>query len=163
MNVIDDFLSQDELLEVQSLLTANTFPWFLGKPTTDELTESRYDLHFSHVFYSNFSVNSEYVGVLEPFLRRIDPIALIRVKANLTMNTETIVENGFHVDVDNKKCTTAVFYVNSNDGYTTFVDGEKIQSVENRMLVFNSQAKHSGTTTTDQPFRIVINFNYIAT
>jgi hypothetical protein len=57
---------------------------------------------------------------------------------------------------------TAIFYLNTNDGYTIFEkDGEKIDSLENRMLIFDSSERHSGTNCTDQKYRAVINFNFI--
>ena len=161
MKIVDDFLPVKELNELHVALKANTFPWFMGNPTTYNLVEDRYNIHFSHVFYTNFSVNSEYINLLEPLLQRLCPLALIRVKANITTNTAEIIETGFHVDIDSDKCKTAVFYVNSNDGYTAFADGQKVQSVANRMVIFDTQTQHTGTTTTDKPYRLVINFNYI--
>ena len=59
-----------------------------------------------------------------------------------------------------KQWTTSIFYVNTNDGYTLFEDGTKVESVANRMLSFPANMRHTGTTCTDQQIRIVINFNY---
>ena len=65
-----------------------------------------------------------------------------------------------HTDVpSNFKSKTAVYYVNSNDGYTKF-EGNKIESVANRMIVFDSRINHTGTTCTNTKRRLVINFNY---
>ena len=55
---------------------------------------------------------------------------------------------------------TAVFYVNTNNGYTIFESGEKVSSVENRMVIFDSNILHTGTTCTDERVRCVLNFNY---
>ena len=54
----------------------------------------------------------------------------------------------------------AILYLNTNDGYTCFEDGNKIKSIENRFVAFDSSLKHSGTTCTDEPRRIVLNINY---
>ena len=53
---------------------------------------------------------------------------------------------------------------NSNKGQNVvkFENGEKIESVENRLVIFDSTIKHTGTTSTDTKFRSVINFNYYA-
>ena len=56
---------------------------------------------------------------------------------------------------------TSIFYINSNDGYTEFEDGTKVESVANRLVTFPHHMKHRGTTCTNQPFRLVINFNYL--
>ena len=65
-----------------------------------------------------------------------------------------------HVDFDNFLGKTAIFYVNSNNGYTVFENGLKVDSQENRLVVFNSDLLHAGTTCTDQKIRCVINFNF---
>ena len=49
--------------------------------------------------------------------------------------------------------------MNTNNGYTLFKN-KKINSVENRIVLFNSDESHSSTNTTDCKSRIVINFNY---
>ena len=59
-----------------------------------------------------------------------------------------------------KQWTTSIFYVNTNNGYTEFEDGTKIESVANRMVTFPTNLKHRGTSCTDEKIRVVINFNY---
>ena len=55
---------------------------------------------------------------------------------------------------------TAIFYVNSNNGYTEFETGECIHSLANRMVLFPSNIKHRGVTQTNAKERFVINFNW---
>ena len=59
-----------------------------------------------------------------------------------------------------KQWTTSIFYVNSNNGYTVFEDGTKVESVANRFVSFPANMKHKGTSCTDEKIRVVINFNY---
>jgi zinc D-Ala-D-Ala carboxypeptidase len=59
------------------------------------------------------------------------------------------------VDAD---CTTAVYYVNTNNGETVFENKKSITSEENKFVSFSSKLKHSGTTNTcSNKCRIVIN------
>ena len=55
---------------------------------------------------------------------------------------------------------SAVFYLNSNNGYTLFEDGTKVESVAGRLLVFDPHMAHTGSSSTDTKNRVVINFNY---
>ena len=55
---------------------------------------------------------------------------------------------------------TAIFYLNTNNGYTLFEDGTKIESVANRLLTFDANLPHTGTSCTDKQFRCVLNINY---
>ena len=82
---------------------------------------------------------------------------LIRAKAVLTPKTENPRFSGFHIDYPNM--TTATYYLNSNNGYTEFRDGSRIESISNRMLVFDSNLEHQGITCTDKKIRVLINFN----
>ena len=53
-------------------------------------------------------------------------------------------------------------YLNTNNGYTLFEDGTKIDSVANRLVTFNNSTKHSDLTNTcDEPYRLVLNVDYI--
>ena len=97
------------------------------------------------------------------FFQKINPRGLLRVKTNLLMRTSEIIKHGFHCDYPADTyagLNTSIFYINSNDGYTEFEDGTKIESVSNRLVTFPHHMRHRGTTCTDKPFRLVINFNY---
>ena len=53
----------------------------------------------------------------------------------------------------------AVLYVNDNDGYTE-IGNKKIESVANRVSIFDGSIEHNSTTCTDQKVRVVMSFNY---
>jgi hypothetical protein len=65
-----------------------------------------------------------------------------------------------HTDLELNQ-RTAIFYLNTNNGYTLFEDGTKVDSIENTLLIFHGHRKHSGVSCTDQKRRIVLNINYI--
>ena len=76
----------------------------------------------------------------------------------------TMADLSAHFHCDRKyDCTTAILYMNTNNGYTLLGEKEKIKikSEENTMLIFNSQIKHCAVSQTDTERRVVINFNYI--
>ena len=60
----------------------------------------------------------------------------------------------------NSDCLISIFYINTNNGYTYFETGEKIKSVENRLITFDNKLKHYGTTSTNTQTRIVLNLCY---
>lgn len=156
IKIIDNVLPPPILKELQAVLTAENFPWFLADGVNFVKDGHR---QFFHLFYANKTIVSEFTEFLIPFEKYLKMAATVRIKANLTWKTSTIVEHGFHCDFD-IRCKTAIFYVNTNDGYTVFKSGEKVESVENRLVIFDSWNEHSGTTCTDKDYRIVINFNY---
>ena len=81
-----------------------------------------------------------------------------RIKANLTFKTPTIEPGPYHYDYKDMK--TAVFYINTNNGYTEFENGVRVKSVANRYLSFDTPLSHRAISCTDELRRIVVNFNY---
>ena len=74
-------------------------------------------------------------------------------------NTETLHEHGTHIDLPFSH-KAGILSINTCDGYTKLEDGTKIDSVANRMLLFDASTLHCSSTTTDQPVRVNININY---
>ena len=155
--VIDNYLKADQHLILKTIMESNEFPWFyIEKKVTTE--RGLFKSQFSHHFYMDDNVNSEFFTYLKPILDRLKPLSLIRIKANLNPPSEKIVETAYHKD-QNFKCKAAIYYVNDNDGYT-IIDKEKVLSKKNRMVLFNANQKHFGTNSTNCNNRMVINFNY---
>jgi hypothetical protein len=155
--IIDNFLCEEDLHKVKSLILDKYFSWYYndGKEYADDEF-----FQFTHIFYNNHSPNSSYFKELQPFLDKLDVQALIRIKANNTGREHTIRKGSYHID-SKAPCKTAIWYLNTNNGKTLFEDGDEVESVENRMVIFPSQLKHTATTHTDTKTRIVINFNYL--
>lgn len=173
MEVIDNFLSPEEFDNLHLLIMGREFPWFFRPNIDYEDDVDKYQ--FSHDFYFGYQSHSTYINELTPILNKLNPLSLIRIKANLLLRTSEIRENLFHHDISDyddpttretiypdklKQLSTAIFYVNTNNGYTKFVDGEIIESIGNRMLIFPTNMQHKGTSCSDQKTRVVINFNY---
>jgi hypothetical protein len=167
MRVIDDFLPLDSFRYVQGQLLSSGWPWYFQE-TVDypEEKENPAKYQFCYQLYRNHSWQGAGESVVSPFLPHLKPLTLVRVKANLQVHTETRNQNSFHVDLLDpdlkpyEDLLTAVFYVNTNDGRTVFEDGSEVESVENRLVLFPSKLRHTGTTCTDAKRRVVINFNF---
>ena len=173
VSIVDNLADQKTIDNLQSLMLnpdapmKNTsFPWYY-QPVIDFADEED-KFQFTHMFYIEQTPTSEFVENLNPILEIIRPISIHRIKANLLTKTPNIIENSFHVDMNDlseeklKQWTTSIFYVNTNNGYTIFEDGTKVESVANRLVTFPGNMKHTGTSCTDEKIRVVINFNYFS-
>lgn len=157
--VIDNVLKKEDFSAIKNTLEGFSFPWFFSNILNGELNKNNFQL--VHMFYEKLSINSEFYPLIKPVIEVLKPLALIKIKANLIFQESNIIEHGMHVDYYHKNAKTAIYYVNTNDGYTKFLDGTKVFSEENKLLIFNTEEKHTGTTCTNALRRIVINFNYI--
>ena len=83
------------------------------------------------------------------------------MKVNLTPRSDRHVEYGLHVDTRRPGATTAIFYLNSNNGYTVFADGLRVSSVANRLVLFDAARAHTGASCTDAEYRLVLNLNMV--
>jgi hypothetical protein len=161
MKIIKNFLPKEDFLKLKDIFVNDNFPWFMGAVLTNDFKHYQH----SHFFYHHQKINSDYYHLMVPILKLIDPFLILRIKVNLIMKNEKIIEHGMHIDFEEEvkdcKITTGILYINSNNGYTKFENGKKILSEENKFIEFDAKLMHTGTNCTDEPFRIVINFNYI--
>lgn len=168
IQLIDNFLPEYQFRPLKKLLLGNNFSWFY-QPTivynSDQEGSSLPQLYY--YFYDRIDGWSEdphnYRNFLYPLIDKINPFNLVRIKANLTTKYTKNVLSGYHTDFDTKyELTTAIFYVNTTDAPTYFVDGSKVDCVANRFISFPSTFKHSGSFTTNSQNRVVINLNYFS-
>ena len=163
MKVIDNFLPEEYFKQLHDIMMGNEFPWFYNDNITyapDGTPDPGYQ--FIHTFFKTQGAyyNSDTFHILSPLLGHMNVKNLYRLKAN-----QNPVDGGkqlgrYHTDVDIQNSLTSVFYVNTNDGYTKFEDGTIVESVENRLLTFDSQMKHVGVGCTNYKRRVLININY---
>ena len=168
MKVIDNFLPLDIFTNLSEQINSPFFDWYFNNKIVVRNEQTLDDFQFTHTFYMDHIIRSNY-SIVKPLIDKINPLALVRIKANLTVKQSKIIEHGYHTDFSkdeiedvDKVVKAAVFYINNNDGYTKFEEsGEIVESVANRILIFNSHIRHTGTNCTNSKNRIVININFI--
>jgi hypothetical protein len=153
----DNYLSVEDHLVLKTTMESNTFPWYYlkGKVTKKERL---FDYQFVHIFYKDNVVNSDFFPSLDPIVKKLQPLSLIRIKANCNPISNKLVEFDKHPD-QFFKCKAAIYYLNDNNGYT-MIEGKKVESKANRIVLFDAERKHFGTNSTNCNNRMVINFNY---
>tara|TARA_R100000734_G_C3266228_1_gene63441 strand:- start:76 stop:573 length:498 start_codon:yes stop_codon:yes gene_type:complete len=165
MKIIDNFLPQEQFNLAKAHLLDYGFPWMWNDSVTkNECIADPSEFQFVHSFYEPLcGVVTEYkdwLDIIKPFGDRLNPVSLMRIKANLNIGTSEFITRELHTDFS-VPCTTAIVYINTNNGYTIFEDGTKVESIENRIVIFDSHLKHAGVPCTDQKRRVVLNFNFI--
>ena len=166
VKVEDNFLPEEQFRPLQewfvnSRSDINNCPWMYCPYVIGPEGDHPDDFQFIHLFwFPNRGVVSEHINVIAPLMGRIDPNIWVRVKANLRLKTDKVRVGGMHTDVGDFGHTTSIFYINTNDGYTSFENGETYKSVENRLITFPSHLRHAGSTPSDSKARCVLNLNY---
>ena len=176
--IIDNFLPDSAFKYLQSIFLSWKIPWeFQSDITGKETGIDQYQ--FVNLFYHTRvpyllslstkdlkTVNSDNINlrVLEPLIKTLNPYLLLRVKANLRPRTHEPIQSKWHTDleaIDYSGYKTAIYYLNTNNGYTLFKDGTKVESIGNRVVMFDGNKEHCGVSCTDQQIRVVLNLNYL--
>jgi hypothetical protein len=166
IEIADNFLPLEQLQELQTHLLGLAWPWYYNgfidnkEEEKDNLAKSQFVYPFFH--QKNWVNSGE--KIIQPITRRINPIAWLRIKANLGLWTPEPLTNTLHIDQIGMGAIpffTSIYYVNTNNGKTIFEDGTEVQSVANRLVTFPGNTMHTGCSCTDEKRRVLINFNYI--
>lgn len=164
MRIVDDFLDQAVFEQIQNQVMSSYFPWYYNSGVlgaADIGTNGPFQ--FIHRLYEETEGPlSQALQIFDPLFEKIGVETLIKAKLNLGTRDGEHIEGGWHTDYPKyRKHKTAVFYLNSNNGYTLFEDGTKVETIQNRFAEFDSNTNHTGVSQTDQQVRVVLNLNYL--
>ena len=163
IEIIDDFLNEQEYKALHDLVISYSFPWFFAE---HKVHEGDGILNLQHIFYGGVNTVSPFFYLLEPFAKKLKVIAPILIKANCTFGQPNKIQTNFHIDGSTLNTTnrkSAIFYLSDTNGQTVFKDKkEEVECKQNRLIVFDSYhlhaaVLHKGESTSK---RIVLNFNY---
>ena len=157
--VKDNFLDIKQFNKIKEVFFSKDIPWSFGKVVPD-LESSVSDIDNFQFSYTILP-ESPFYECLIPLFDKMNMEVHFRVKINLNPKAYKVFEHGYHIDIPTPS-KTAIFYLNTNNGYTAFETGEKVESVANRLVVFDSHIKHTGTSCTNEKVRMVLNINYIS-
>jgi hypothetical protein len=156
MKITNNFINEEKFKILKNKIFDIYFPWYLQKGVNEE--KDGY-FQFTHVFVLDEKSNSESMDILNIVTEKLKHKKIIKAKLNLLTKTKKIIEHGFHVD-SNIDCNTGILYINNNNGYTKFKNNKIIKSEENKFVFFKSNVEHTGTSCTDEDYRVVLNLNY---
>ena len=168
INIFDNFLPEEDYEGIRAFYNSEmddgtlegSCMWLYSDGCT-----LKGDGHFhftSLVFAANYILVPKAFHLLQPLIDKAGMTSIARIKTNCMLQTPELMvfKEGFHTDYP-KDLMTGIYYINTNDGGTLFEEsGQLVNSVANRMVVFDSQLRHVGMTCTNQKRRIVVNFNY---
>ena len=174
MKVIDDFLKPNDAFGLAQHVNNVEFPWYfnpyINYPQDSGEESKKQEFQFVHNIYvlnrGILDSNNQFANnVLKSFQNsEMGVTSFIRVKANLTTQTKKPYQADYHEDLDifteaGLSYKTAIYYVNTNNGYTKFENGGKVECVRNRLVIFDGKERHTSVSCTDDKRKNVINFN----
>jgi hypothetical protein len=178
--VIDNFLSEEDFKTIKDLIFFNqSFPFFLSNSITytdknsidfnneeiKEIQNQPWCWYGTHTLYIDDQPRSEFYPLIEEFFiskfKSLDIFkSLLRVKVNFYPHTHELNENIPHYDYTYRHYA-AVYSINTCDGFTRLDSNTIVNSVENRIVIFDGSLPHNSTTTSTSSGRFNINFNFL--
>lgn len=150
--IIDNFLDNDVFSKLFIYLTTpQATAWYQN----DNLGT----INFSHLLFSNMRINSEKFELIRPLIEKLQVKALLRASAYLYFQTAKIekIKPILHYDFDHM---SAIFFLNTNNGYIMLDDKNKIQAVENRVVVYPTKSLTLITNCTNNLHNATIELDY---
>lgn len=160
LQIIDDALSEEDFTAITDMCLSppekdKGFPYYMETNVTGHADGDDGTMYFCHLIKDDCP---QLYPVLDLLNIGHDGVGILRIKVNLYPGTPEIHHHADHVDAEIPH-KGAILYLNTNNGLTV-VDGVEVESVRNRLLLFDPTIPHHSTTCSDKPFRANINFNY---
>ena len=176
MNVTiqDDWLPWYNLHIFKEYVLNVDFPWYKCEVVKEEgIAKSPIEQHpkftsrhqFVHAFLDDYGLDSSGGSkFIHEMGKLLNAKKLYRCKLNYGMRTVEPTIGGWHQDYIKTKewpnLKIALFYLNTNNGYTILEDGTKIESIENRLAIFDNTVIHTDCSQTDIQGRLVLNIAF---
>ena len=161
IEIVDDFLPQEEFNSIQKLMMGENFPWFYVPEITfhPKFKKNMSNYYIAHMFYTPGMPKDYFKIWTRTFLKKINCRALRRIKGNLYNSTPKVIAHQDHIDYNDIPTKTCLFYINTNNG-PTVINKMEVKAIANRAVFFAGNVPHHSSTCTDQLVRISVVFNY---
>ena len=160
--ITDNFLSVDYFDKLKSIIFNSSFNWHYKDYSS--YVDGKDGPSFFHTLYDSDKPCSPFFKEFVPLLEQLKVKNLIQLRVNMVTKDKDYSVSDFHIDYDNlKDSTTGIFYLNTNNGYTLLGENEKVKidSIENRLLLFPVYIRHAAGRQTNTNRRVLININYL--
>ena len=177
IKIIDNFLPHDVFMKVKNYVFNEDFTWkySFGITTSKSTNESGQFVNIIYGTSTGIENLEDAQSILYPiqfglqnkYLIKPEGLIPLRCKLNLNPKESTNSQLGeYHVDIAfSELCPqhkTMIYYLNTNNGYTLFKNPEKkVESIENRIVIFDGDIEHVGYSCTDQNIRCIVNLNFL--
>ena len=161
MKIVDNFLEDKLYQDIKTFITSENIPWYLRKE--DTINSYNKNGYYTFSYFNQNCINHPMFNKhIEPILNKLNTEFPIEVRANLTHRDKDAIESDYHIDRP-FKCMSAILFLTSCNSKTILkIDNKekKVDSVENRILIFDSNILHKVKYQTNIHKRYLINFNY---
>ena len=176
ISIIDNFLPEEDFKKLIGIIEGPEMSWYFTPGISDDSSTASIqgnnpldNYMFAHMLYNDYVPRSYFFDDVKDIIlpRLIDRVGiawntLVRMKINLYQRTNEVNIHPWHVDSGSMPLLKgALLMLNTCDGYTGFADGTEVDSVANRVVLFNAHERHHSCSTSNAQKRLTLNINYV--
>lgn len=151
MQVINNFLDNQEFFKIQQTISGDTFPWFIKSP----------GVFFHDLYNKEKNQLSPFITLIDSLNKKLEVSTLIDAQILMTIKTEKAQESEASNSLDiYDKTMKSILFMNTSNAHINISGLDKIECVENRLLTLPANMAHFGTTQTNKLHNIVLTINY---
>lgn len=163
--VKDNFLPKDIYLNLREKLYSSEIPWYYRRNDVKGNPDSIGFFNFCW-FNDGKIQHPSFEPDIVPILKMMNCYSVFQVRANHVLTSHKNIKSSWHVDSleTNPNYKTAILMFTTCNAITQLDLNNEIigiESIENRLILFDGNIKHMVKYQTNVPRRIVINFNFI--
>lgn len=185
IKVIDTFIPEHYQRSLNGFLLSPEFPLYRNNGTAYDRVErvtadmpvyldskTREHTQYVHSFAARGEIDSQFWPRVAPLFFELErrlgrECRILRCKLNLNTQDREFAEDEHypaHIDVAQKDCVTAIYYVTDSDGDTIFYNDDmtemtRVTPKQGQLVYFPCRVKHAGQPPRTSQHRMVINFN----
>jgi hypothetical protein len=160
IKIIDNYLPEKIMLDLENFLLSNNFPYYYVENIVLGFEKSDSFMFVHHLIENQKESSTVGNSIVNMIMNNVPHKNILRAKINFYLKTDCLQLHDFHLDNPHEDIKIAIFYINTNNGFTEFEDKTIVNSVRNRLVLFPGNLKHRSTNTTNKKNRINININY---
>ena len=163
--IINNFLNNDDFFDILKKISSPEINWFFQSfflyPDINRQKQ------LSHILLNDLikkktkdevEVNKQAMSIIHNLTTKLKAIKVNKAQLKLISKSENIIK--FPFEKNKEDTMTAVLYLNKNNGYT-YVEGiGKINSEDNKVVIFPSDTPYFESSSTDEDYKALLTIEY---
>jgi len=156
-NVINNFIDNEHLFNIQKIITNNNFPWYINERDPFILAHKIINRMDDKV-----SVNSDFFSpITENIIKKLEIKKFNFCQLTLFARNKSVKKfnNNFNSE-DIFLTKKVILFLNTCHGYIETLES-RLEAVENRVLIFDKKTPFKLYTQTDTNYMIMLEIEYL--
>jgi hypothetical protein len=122
IKIIDNYLPEKIMLDLENFLLSNNFPYYYVENIVLGFEKSDSFMFVHHLIENQKESSTVGNSIVNMIMNNVPHKNILRAKINFYLKTDCLQLHDFHLDNPHEDIKIAIFYINTNNGFTEFED-----------------------------------------